>query len=133
LAGAQAPEPVAPRVLVVDDQFSVRQLQRSILEAAGYRVETARHGREALQKLAGNEDVDMVLTDLQMPEMDGLELLEAIREDETHGSLPVAIVTSKGSAEDRQRGAQKGADAYIVKAEFDQQALLETIGRLVGR
>jgi two-component system chemotaxis sensor kinase CheA len=133
LAGAQAPEPAAPRVLVVDDQFSVRQLQRSILEAAGYRVETARHGREALQKLAGNEDVDMVLTDLQMPEMDGLELLEAIREDETHGSLPVAIVTSKGSAEDRQRGAQKGADAYIVKAEFDQQALLETIGRLVGR
>jgi two-component system chemotaxis sensor kinase CheA len=123
----------APRVLVVDDQFSVRQLQRSILEAAGYRVETARHGREALEKLAADSDVDMVLTDLQMPEMDGFELLRAIRQDEAHGALPVAIVTSKGSEEYRQRGADEGADAYIVKEEFNQQALLETIARLVGR
>jgi two-component system chemotaxis sensor kinase CheA len=129
---APAAERPAPRVLVVDDQFSVRQLQRSILEAAGYRVETARNGLEALQVLAGPAAVDMVLTDLQMPEMDGLELLEAVRQDEALRSLPVAIVTSKGSAEDKRLGAEKGADAYIVKDEFDQQALLETIGRLVG-
>jgi two-component system chemotaxis sensor kinase CheA len=129
---APAGEHPAPRVLVVDDQFSVRRLQRSILEAAGYRVETARNGLDALQVLAGSTDVDMVLTDLQMPEMDGLELLDAVRQDEALSSLPVAIITSKGSSKDKQLGAEKGADAYIVKNEFNQQALLETIGRLVG-
>ncbi|HEX5194842.1 MAG TPA: response regulator [Solirubrobacteraceae bacterium] len=123
----------APGVLVVDDQFSVRQLQRSILESAGYRVDTARHGREALEKIVAGADVDLVVTDLQMPEMDGLELLRAIRSDASHESLPVAIVTSNGSEEDRRRGAAEGADAYIVKSEFNQQALLETIERLVGR
>jgi two-component system, chemotaxis family, sensor kinase CheA len=126
-------DPQPPRVLVVDDQFSVRQLQRSILEAAGYRVDTARHGREALEKILAGAEVDLVLTDLQMPEMDGLELLESIRRDREHESLPVAIVTSKGSEEDRRRGAELGADAYIVKSEFDQRALLETIEQLVGR
>jgi two-component system chemotaxis sensor kinase CheA len=126
-------EAAPPRILVVDDQFSVRRLQSSILEAAGYDVETARHGGEALRKIAARPDFDMVLTDLQMPEMDGFELLRAIREDEEHGSLPVAIVTSKGSEEDRRRGAEEGADAYIVKKEFNQQALLETIERLIGR
>ncbi|HKZ15614.1 MAG TPA: response regulator [Solirubrobacterales bacterium] len=122
-----------PLVLVVDDQFSVRQLQRSILEAAGYQVETAKHGREALERLGAGPEVDMILTDLQMPEMDGIELLRAVRADRQHESLPVAIVTSNGSEEDRRRGVEEGADAYIVKSEFDQRALLETIERLVGR
>jgi two-component system chemotaxis sensor kinase CheA len=67
-----------------------------------------------------------------MPEMDGLELLGAIRADPERSSLPVVVVTSRGSEEDRKRGAEAGADAYIVKDEFDQQALLETVERLVG-
>jgi two-component system chemotaxis sensor kinase CheA len=133
ITAAQPERRAAPKVLVVDDQFSVRQLQRSILEAAGYRVDTARHGREALQRIAADPELEMVLTDIQMPEMDGFELLGAIRQDPEHEALPVAIVTSKGSEADRQRGAEAGADAYIVKEEFNQQALLETIGRLVGR
>lgn len=133
VATPQPAKRAAPKVLVVDDQFSVRRLQRSILEAAGYRVETARHGREALQRIAADPDLEMVITDIQMPEMDGFELLGAIRQDPEHEALPVAIVTSKGSEADRQRGAEAGADAYIVKEEFNQQALLETIGRLVGR
>ena len=122
----------APNVLVVDDQFTVRELQRSILETAGYHVETARDGREALERIARDSDIDMVLTDIQMPEMDGLELLAAIREHPEHAALPVVIVTSKGGDADRRLGAEMGADAYIVKDEFDQQALLETIDRLVG-
>jgi len=122
----------APMVLVVDDQFGVRQLQRGILEAAGYRVEVARDGREALQKVLTDPEIDLVLTDVQMPEMDGFELLKAIREDKSRGSLPVAIVTSKEGEEHRQRGAKEGADAYIVKQEFNQQSLLETIARLIG-
>jgi len=130
---AEREERSAPNVLVVDDQFTVRELQRSILETAGYRVQTARDGREALERILGDADIDMVLTDVQMPEMDGLELLTAIREQPEHASLPVVIVTSQGSDSDKRRGAEKGADAYIVKDEFDQQALLETIDRLVGR
>jgi len=131
----QAPAPEnrpAPNVLVVDDQFTVRELQRSILETAGYRVETAGDGREALDRVVARPDIDVVLTDLEMPEMDGLELLSAIRLHPDHASLPVVIVTSKGSDSDRARGAEMGADAYIVKDEFDQQALLATIERLVG-
>ncbi len=122
----------APKVLVVDDQFTVRELQRSILRASGYRVEVACDGREALDTLGAGGDFDLVVTDLQMPEMDGLELLGAIRADPERSSLPVVVVTSRGSEEDRKRGAEAGADAYIVKDEFDQQALLETVKRLVG-
>ena len=125
-------EDQAPKVLVVDDQFTVRELQRAILRAAGYRVEVAADGREALQILTTNKDFDIVVTDLQMPEMDGLELLSAIRSDPNRSWLPVIIVTSRGSEEDRRQGVQAGADAYIVKDEFDQQALLDTVGRLVG-
>jgi len=124
---------VVPKVLVVDDQFTVRELQRSILETAGYRVETASDGREALERFGADAEIDMVLTDLQMPEMDGLELLRAIRDDPDRGSVPVVIVTAEGSEDDRRRGAEEGADAYIVKAEFDQQALLDTVERLIGR
>jgi two-component system chemotaxis sensor kinase CheA len=123
----------AGRVLVVDDQFSARELQRSILETAGYRVEVARDGREALRRVGEIADLDLVLTDIQMPEMDGFELLEAIRADEQHGSLPVVIVTTLADEASRRRGAEAGADAYVVKEEFDQQTLLETIERLTGR
>ena len=131
-AGAEPDARQPPRVLVVDDQFTVRELQRSILHASGYRVEVACDGREALDALGAGEDFDMVVTDLLMPNMDGLQLLAAIRADPEIASLPVVVVTSRGSEEDRRRGAEAGADAYIVKDEFDQQALLETVRRLVG-
>jgi two-component system chemotaxis sensor kinase CheA len=122
-----------PRILVVDDQFTVRELQRSILGAAGYSVETACDGREALEALASGGSFDLVVTDLLMPEMDGLELLRSIRADAQRSDLPVIVVTSQGSAEDRARGADAGADAYIVKDEFDQRALLATVDELLGR
>lgn len=123
---------VRPTVLVVDDQFTVRELQRSILETGGYQVQTARDGGEALERIVGNADIDMVLTDVQMPGMDGLELLRSIRGQPDHSSLPVVIVTSMVGEADRQRGVEDGADAYIVKSEFDQRTLLDTVGRLVG-
>jgi two-component system chemotaxis sensor kinase CheA len=130
---AQTPEAAtSPMVLVVEDSFTVRELQRSILEAAGYRVETARDGREALDRVAAN-GVDLVLTDVEMPELDGLALTRAIRDDAEHSSLPVVVVSSRGSEDDRQAGFDAGADAYVAKSGFDQQALLETVERLVGR
>jgi two-component system, chemotaxis family, sensor kinase CheA len=126
-------ESTMTRVLVVDDQFAARELQRSILEAAGHRVEVARNGWEALRLIGELADLDLVLTDVQMPEMDGFELLEAIRADDEHSSLPVVIVTTLGDEDSRRRGVEGGADAYIVKEEFDQQTLLGTIERLAGR
>jgi two-component system chemotaxis sensor kinase CheA len=131
-ARAAAPaRPGPPRVLIVDDQFTVRELQRSILEAAGYSVDTAKDGREALDRLRRG-GVDLVLTDLDMPAMDGFELVGHVRADADLEALPVVIVTSRGNEEDRRRGAEVGADAYVVKAEFDQQALLDIVQRLVA-
>lgn len=121
-----------PKVLVVDDQLTVRELQRSILEAAGYRVVTARDGRDALDQLKQDGEIELVATDVQMPEMDGFALLEAIRENPQRSALPVVILTSQGGEEHRRRGAELGADGYIVKDEFDQQALLTMVERLVA-
>jgi two-component system, chemotaxis family, sensor kinase CheA len=126
-------EPKTPKVLVVDDQFTVRELQRSILEAAGYRVTTARNGREACAEIAADAEIDLVVTDVQMPEMDGIELLRTIRADPQRSSLPVVVLTSLAREDDKHRGAEAGADAYIVKDEFDQRALLDTVERLVAR
>lgn len=145
-ASGQAPAPAAavasgqalapagvPKILVVEDSFTVRELQRSILEAAGYPVVTARDGRDALATLGRDAEIALVLTDLDMPELDGLELTRAIRADAARSSLPVVVVTSRGSDEDRRQGIEAGADAYMAKRSFDQQALLATVERLVGR
>jgi two-component system chemotaxis sensor kinase CheA len=133
-ASAANPAPAAaPKVLVVDDQFTVRELQRSILEAAGYRVATAGDGVAALQELSGDADIDLVVTDLEMPEMGGLELLRRVRGETATASLPVVVVTSLASEEDQRRGLEAGADAYVTKDRFDQRALLDTVERLIGR
>jgi two-component system chemotaxis sensor kinase CheA len=133
-AAPPAPERrTTPKILVVDDQFTVRELQRSILEVAGYRVETARTGREAWQRLGEHDDIELVITDIEMPEMDGLELLAAIRRRPDRSTLPVVVLTSRASPDDERRGLEAGADAYIVKERFGQEALLETVRRLVAR
>jgi len=124
--------PLAPKVLVVDDQFTVRELERTILEAAGYRVVTAGDGRAALAALDREGDVACVVSDVQMPGMDGLELLEQIRTRPARAALPVVIVTSREDERSRTRGAEAGADAWVVKARFDQQALLDTVGGLLA-
>jgi two-component system chemotaxis sensor kinase CheA len=127
------PEGLAPKVLVVEDSFTVRELQRSILEAAGYRVATAREGREALRCIESDDEISLVVTDIEMPELDGLDLTRAIRSDPEHSSLPVVIVTTRAGEDDRRLGIEAGADAYMAKPSFDQRALLDTVERLVGR
>jgi two-component system, chemotaxis family, sensor kinase CheA len=121
-----------PSVLVVDDTTVVRELERSILEEAGYRVRTARDGREALAALA-TEPPDLVVTDVDMPGLDGLELTRAIRADRALAGLPVVVVTSKAAEADRMRAMEAGADAYLGKDDLDQRALLGVVGRLLGR
>jgi two-component system chemotaxis sensor kinase CheA len=119
------------RILVVDDALTVRELQRSILLRAGYDVSVAVDGADALAFLESS-DVDLVLTDVQMPRMDGLTLTRAIREHRDLANLPVVIVTTLDSDDQRRQGLDAGADAYVVKSDFSEQALLEVVGRILG-
>ena len=120
------------RVLVVDDSLVAGELQKNILVAAGYESEIAVDGIEALEYLRRKE-WDLVVADVDMPRMDGFELTARIRGDEQLRDLPIVIVTSRDTADDRRRGFEVGADAYVMKREFDQTQLLETVGRLIGR
>jgi len=119
------------KVMVVDDQLTVRELERSILESAGYGVITAEDGRAAMDMLQRDGEIALVLTDIEMPRLTGLELLAEIRADPERSSLPVVIVTSRGDTEDRRLGAEGGADAYVVKSEFAQEGLLTIVRRLM--
>jgi two-component system chemotaxis sensor kinase CheA len=122
------------RILVVDDSITTRTLEKNILEAAGYQVRLATDGAEALElleQLAGGGGCDLLLSDVDMPRLNGFELAARIRADKRFQHLPIVLVTSLDTAEDRKRGIAAGADAYIVKSQFEQQTLLDTIARLV--
>jgi two-component system chemotaxis sensor kinase CheA len=128
-ASPEAPAPAA-RVLLAEDTTTTRVLERMILEGAGYRVEAVADGAAAWQAL-NQAGADLVVSDVDMPVMDGFELCAAIRRSPRFADLPVVLVTSLATDEDRARGVDVGADAYIVKADFEQRALLEAIGRLL--
>ena len=117
-------------ILVVDDSMTTRTLERIILEAHGYRVRVAVDGVAALEQLH-IEKADLVIADVQMPRMDGLELLQAIKRDPNLEHIPVIIVTSLDRREDKERGLGLGADAYLVKQKFDQEELLATIRQIL--
>jgi two-component system, chemotaxis family, sensor kinase CheA len=119
------------RLLIVEDSFTTRELERSIFEASGYEVETANDGVQALAKLREGP-VDLVVTDVQMPNMDGFELTRQVKEDASLSSIPVVIVTSLEREEEKRKGIEAGADAYITKSVFNQDMLLETVERLTG-
>jgi two-component system chemotaxis sensor kinase CheA len=118
-------------ILVVDDALIVRELQRGILERAGFAVRVAADGQQALALLA-EEPSDLVVTDIEMPRMDGFALTEAIRSHPTFAHVPVLIVSSRSSETDRQRGLDAGADGYIIKSGFDEGSLLTAVKRLLG-
>jgi two-component system chemotaxis sensor kinase CheA len=119
-------------VMVVDDALMVRELQRSILERGGYAVLTASDGAEALSMLA-EQPADLVVTDIEMPNVDGFVLTSSIRANPRLANIPVLIVSSRASEEDHQRGLDAGADGYIVKTSFDEAGLLSAVSRLLGR
>ena len=141
LAGVHAPLPaplapatVAPRarrVLIVDDSFTIRTLEKSILELAGYTVLSASDGEEALSTLS-REPVDLIVSDINMPRRDGFELLAAVRQSPRLRDLPFILVTSRASDADKRRGLELGANAYVVKSEFDQEVLVDAVSRLAG-
>lgn len=118
------------RVLVVDDSITTRTMEKNILETHGYDVTIAVSGFDALEKLAGNS-FDLMVSDVEMPGMTGFELTMKVRAREETRNLPVIIVTSLASADDRRRGMEAGAQAYIVKGTFEQGTLLETVEALI--
>jgi two-component system chemotaxis sensor kinase CheA len=126
-----APSPLrTQRILVVDDSFTTRTLERSILEAHGYRVSVAVDGVEALAQLR-SEAVDLVISDIQMPRMDGFTLVTEIKADSKLKQIPVLLVSSMEAPEDQERGLAVGAEAYIVKRKFDHEELIATIRQLL--
>jgi two-component system, chemotaxis family, sensor kinase CheA len=139
IKGATAPRPGAiptaepagrrVTVLVAEDSITSRTLLKNILEASGFRVRTAVDGLDALNLLR-SEEFDIVVSDVEMPRLDGFELTAAIRGDKKLAGLPVILVTGLESREDRERGIDVGANAYIVKSSFDQSSLIEVIGKL---
>jgi two-component system, chemotaxis family, sensor kinase CheA len=119
------------RLLVAEDSFTTRELVRSILHAAGYEVTVAVDGQDALEKLRG-ERFDLLLSDVEMPRVNGFQLATSVRRDLLLSEMPVIIMTSLASDEHRRQGLEAGAQAYIVKGQFDQNNLLETIRQLLG-
>jgi two-component system chemotaxis sensor kinase CheA len=129
-ASPAAVQPARPtRVLLAEDTLTTRALERSILEAAGYEVRAAVDGVDAWQLLE-EHGADIVVSDVNMPRMDGLALCQAVRASGRFREVPFVLVTSLATDEDRRRGVEAGADAYIVKSSFDQELLLDTIERL---
>jgi len=117
-------------ILVVDDSITSRMLVKDILESAGYKIKTAVDGIEALTAIK-SESFDLIISDIEMPRMNGFTLTEKIRKDEKLSHLPVILVTGLASREDREKGIESGANAYIVKSNFNQTNLLEIIKRLI--
>ena len=121
-----------PRILVVEDSVGVRELERVILESAGYEVVTAVDGLDGISRLRA-EPADLVLSDVEMPGMDGFTLTRTIRRTRGWEQVPVVIMTSRGDDADRRAGLEAGASAYLLKSDFDQTELVDTVRRLVGR
>jgi two-component system sensor histidine kinase and response regulator WspE len=130
-AAPKAQEAKRRRILVVDDSPLTRELLSSLLEAVGFEILNSNDGTEALERL-GREAVDLVVTDLEMPRMDGLELTRRLKSHPTLSALPVVIVTTRGSEADKRKGLEAGADGYVTKGDLVRQDLVDVVSRLLA-
>ncbi|ERH49915.1 chemotaxis protein CheA [Ectopseudomonas chengduensis] len=128
---SHARQAVSKRVLVVDDSLTVRELERKLLLSRGYQVSVAVDGMDGWNALRA-ETFDLLITDIDMPRMDGIELVTQVRQDPRLRSLPVMVVSYKDREEDRRRGLEAGADYYLAKASFHDEALLDAVQTLIG-
>ncbi|MFM0122078.1 hybrid sensor histidine kinase/response regulator [Paraburkholderia sp. RL18-101-BIB-B] len=128
---AHAAQRATRRVLVVDDSLTVRELERKLLATRGYDVTIAVDGMDGWNAVRG-ERFDLVITDIDMPRMDGIELVTLIKRDPQLQSLPVMIVSYKDREEDRRAGLNAGADYYLAKGSFHDEALLDAVRDLIG-
>ncbi len=118
------------KILVVDDSITSRVLLKNILESNDYQVEVANDGEDAWQKLASKR-YDLLITDVEMPKMSGFELTKKIRTESTFNDIPIIVVTSLASLEDRKTGVEVGASAYFVKSNFEKSNLIDMVKRLI--
>lgn len=123
-------ENIKGSILVIEDSVTTRTLEVSILESAGYEVVAATDGQDGYSKLM-NQKFDLIVTDIQMPHMDGFTFTRKIKSDQKYQHIPVILLTSLESPSEKKRGVEVGADAYITKSSFDQNNLLDTISRLL--
>jgi two-component system chemotaxis sensor kinase CheA len=130
ISSDQEKERAIKQILVAEDSITIRNMLRNYLESAGFAVKTTVDGQEAYELLQ-TESFDIVVSDVEMPRMNGFELTTKIRKDLTHSHLPVILVTALDSPDDRSRGMDAGANAYIVKSSFEKSNLIETINRLI--
>jgi len=130
ISQAKVKEVARPAILVVDDSLTTRNLEKNILETAGYETKVAADGVEALSVLQ-SDHCDLVVSDILMPQMDGFELTAAMKEHPDLREIPIILVTALESREDKERGIEVGADAYIVKSTFDQASLLDAVEQLI--
>ncbi|WP_457565406.1 hybrid sensor histidine kinase/response regulator [Caldithrix abyssi] len=119
------------QILVVEDSITSRVLLKNVLESAGFKVQTAINGQQAWQILQ-KQTFDLIISDVQMPEMDGVELTRKIKAEQKMKSIPVILLTSLGSESDRKKGLEAGANAYFIKQDFKQKSLLDLIHKLIG-
>lgn len=120
------------RILVVDDSITVRETQRQILEGAGYRVDTAVDGMDGWNSVRLNR-YDLIVSDIDMPRLNGFEFIEKVRSKESSKSIPIIIVSYKDRQEDRARGLEAGADAYLTKSSFQDDTFIETVRSLISQ
>ena len=118
-------------ILLAEDTLTTAMLEKNILESVGYSVVIARDGKEALEK-ASLEKFDLVISDALMPNMDGFELVTRLRKDKDYRDVPIVIVTTRESDEDKRKGMEVGASAYLLKSDVTSEGLLETLERLLG-
>ena len=130
-ATAQSEDSGAPRILVVDDSHTVREMERRLLLRSGYTVTTAQNGQEAWNLLRLNE-YDLLISDVDMPQMNGIELVTRVRANPRLSRLPVIILSYKDRVEDRTRGLEAGADFYLTKGSFENNSFLQAVVDLVG-
>lgn len=123
-------EKIRPHILVVDDSITTRTLEKNVLESRNYQVTIAVDGKQAWDTLQ-KQDFALVITDINMPHMNGIELVQQIRKSDKLRELPIIMVTSLGSDEEKIRGMEAGADYYIVKSDFESGALLTIVEQLV--
>ncbi len=121
-----------PTILVVDDSEITRDLVVEIIRAMGYRVIEAGNGQEALNRLR-EVQTDLILADIEMPIMDGLQLLSSVKAEESTHDIPVVVLSTLGSEEDKRKALRLGADSYIVKSQFHEKLLFDTVKRFLGR
>jgi len=128
---AQAPEMGHIRALLVEDSIIARQVEKMLLESMGVNVDTAIDGLDAIEKME-RRNYDVLITDLEMPRLDGFGLVRRVRNEQRFEDMPILIISTRESAEDRLKGLEAGADAYLVKQSLDQGRLHDTLRALLG-